>query len=129
MATASADVGTTKRKRLTPKQRLAIWERDKGVCALCNHAINGVKEKWIVEHMIALELGGPDDESNMAVVHKACADEKTNGKSGDHAKAAKAKRVKQKHIGITDQKRSPMPGSRGSKWKRTFSGRTVRRED
>lgn len=129
MPTISTDVGTTKRKRLTPRQRLAIWERDRGVCALCHCAINGIKEKWIVEHMIALELGGADDESNMAVVHKLCADEKTNGSKGDHARAAKAKRVKRAHIGIKDEKRSPMPGSRGSKWKRTLSGRTVRRED
>ena len=121
------DVGTTKRKRLSPRQRLAIWERDKGVCALCHHPINGVKEKWIVEHMIALELGGLDDEGNMAVVHKLCADEKTNGKSGDHAMAAKAKRVKRAHICIKKTK-SPLPGGRGSKFKRKMDGTVVRRD-
>lgn len=128
MPTSSTDVGTTKRKRMTPRQRLAIWERDRGVCALCSQAINGVKEKWIVEHMIALELGGADDESNMAVVHKTCADEKTNGSKGDHAMAAKAKRVKRRHLGIKETK-NPLPGSKGSKWKRRMDGSVVRRED
>lgn len=124
----STDVGTTKRKRLSPKQRLAIWERDRGVCALCHCAINGVKEKWIVEHMIALELGGADDESNMAVVHKTCADEKTGGKKGDHAMAAKAKRAKRIHLGIKESK-NPLPGGKGSKWKKKIGGGVVRRDE
>lgn len=127
MATASNDVGTTKRKRLTPRQRLSVWERHKGICGLCHRPINGVREKWIVEHMIALELGGADDESNMAPVHKACADEKTGGKSGDHAKAAHAKRAKRRHIGIKESK-NPLPGGKGSKWKKTIGGKVVRRE-
>ena len=124
----TTDVGTTKRKRLTPRQRLSIWERDKGVCALCHQLVHGVKEKWIVEHMVALELGGADDESNMAVVHNRCADEKTNGKRGDHALAAKAKRAKRRHIGIKET-RNPLPGSKGSKWKRKMDGSVVRRDE
>jgi 5-methylcytosine-specific restriction endonuclease McrA len=128
MATNSTDVGTTKRKRLSPRERLSVWEKHKGVCALCHLQINGVREKWIVEHMIALELGGADDESNMAPVHKACADEKTNGKRGDHAMAAKAKRAKRRHLGIKESK-NPLPGGKGSKWKKTMSGKVVLRED
>lgn len=122
------DVGTTHRKRLTPRQRLSVWERDKGICCLCHTPIDGVREKWIVEHIIALELGGADDESNMGVAHRRCADQKTNGDQGDHARAAKAKRAKRKHLGISTSK-NPLPGGKGTKWKKKMDGSVVKRDD
>lgn len=121
------EVTTTERKKLTPTQRLRIWERDKGVCCLCSMKIDGAREKWIVEHLRALELGGEDEPHNMGVAHKGCADDKTHGPSGDHAKAAKAKRVKRKALGI-EKSKSPLPGSRATKWKRKMDGSVVRRE-
>lgn len=128
MPTTSTDIGTTKRKKITPRQRLSIWERDKGICCLCHGLIDGVREKWIVEHIRALELGGEDDEANMGVAHATCADTKTHGTKGDHAMAAKAKRVKRSHLGIKKSK-NPLPGSKGSKWKRKMDGTIVRRDD
>lgn len=122
-----ADIGTTGRKKLTPSQRLKIWERDKGVCCLCALKIDGVRGLWIVEHIRALELGGEDSEKNMGVAHKACADDKTNGPKGDHARAAKAKRVKRKALGV-EKSKNPLPGSRATKWKRKMDGSVVRRE-
>jgi 5-methylcytosine-specific restriction endonuclease McrA len=121
------DVGTTPRKKLTPRQRLAIWERDKGICCLCSHPIDGVRQKWIVEHLRALELGGTDTDDNMGVAHVACADGKTHGKSGDHSMAAKAKRQKRRHIGIKETK-NPLPGGKGSKWKKKVGGGVVPRD-
>ena len=121
------DVGTTKRKNMTPRMRLKIWENHGGICALCKGNINGVHERWIVEHLRALELGGADTEDNMAPAHEACAIAKTIGKNGDHAKAAKAKRVKSKHLGISKSK-NPLPGSKGSKWKRKMNGSIVPRD-
>lgn len=120
------DIGTTKRKTLTPRMRLKVWENHKGICALCNGKIDGIRERWIVEHMRALELGGADDESNMAPVHEVCAMLKTSGPEGDHARAAKAKRVKSKHLGIKKSK-NPLPGSKGSKWKKKIDGSVVER--
>lgn len=122
------DVGTTHRKRLTPRQRLSVWEREKGICCICHAPIDGVREKWIVEHVIALELGGLDDESNMAPAHKACAAAKTGGKDGDHARAAKAKRAKRRHIGISESK-NPLPGGKRSRWKKKMDGSVVPRDD
>lgn len=122
------DVGTTHRKRLTPRQRLKVWERDGGICCLCHAPIDGVREKWIVEHIVALELGGLDEEANMGVAHLKCADEKTNGSDGDHARAAKAKRAKRRHIGISESK-NPLPGGKRSKWKKKMDGSVVRRDD
>jgi len=121
------EVGTTERKKLTPTQRLKIWERDKGVCCLCSNKIDGVREKWIVEHLRALELGGNDEPGNMGVAHKGCADDKTHGPQGDHARAAKAKRVKRKALGL-EKSKSHLPGSRGTKWKKKLNGEIVRRD-
>jgi 5-methylcytosine-specific restriction protein A len=115
------DVGTTKRKAMTPRMRLKVWENHKGICALCGGKIDGVRERWIVEHLRALELGGEDTEANMAPAHEACAIAKTIGKQGDHSRAAKAKRVKSKHLGIKKSK-NPLPGGKGSKWKKKISG-------
>ena len=121
------DVGTTKRKNMTPRLRLKVWEAHKGLCAICGGKIDGVRERWILEHMRPLALGGADDEGNMAPVHEGCALAKTFGKSGDIAKAAKAKRVKTKHLGLKRSK-NPLPGSKGSKWKKKIGGGVVERD-
>ena len=120
------DVGTTKRKNMTPRLRLKVWEAHKGMCILCKSKIDGVRERWILEHEIPLALGGKDDESNMGPAHEGCALVKTFGKSGDIAKAAKAKRVKIKHLGIKKSK-NPLPGSKGSKFKKKIDGSVVPR--
>lgn len=120
------DVGTTKRKNMTPRLRLKVWEAHKGMCGICGGKIDGVRERWVAEHLVPLSLGGADDESNMAPVHEGCALAKTFGKSGDIAKAAKAKRVKSKHLGIKKSK-NPLPGGKGSKFKKKIDGSIVPR--
>lgn len=122
------DVGTTKRKSRTPRMRLKVWEAHKGVCVLCSGKIDGVRERWIEEHITPLALGGEDTEANMGPAHEACAIAKTIGKTGDLAKAAKAKRVKTKHLGIKKSK-NPLPGGKGSKWKKKINGGVVPRDD
>jgi 5-methylcytosine-specific restriction endonuclease McrA len=117
------DVGTTARKKLTPHRRLTLWERAAGVCALCDQAIDGVRERWVVEHIRALELGGADELANMAPAHEACALAKTQD---DHRRAARAKRQKIRHIGADASKR-PLPFGKASRWKRTLSGKIVPR--
>jgi hypothetical protein len=92
MTGATEDVGTTKRKPLTPTQRLKLFEEYKGICVLCKRKIND--PKWIDEHVIPLSLGGSNDMSNRGPAHLLCAAVKTNGVDGDIAKAAKAKRQK-----------------------------------
>lgn len=97
------DVGTTKRKPLTPTQRLKLFEAHKGLCGLCGAPIKA-GEQWIDEHIIPLGLGGSNDMENRAPVHVQCAHSKTHGKNGDAAKIAKAKRVKMRHLGISRTK-------------------------
>ena len=85
------DVGTTRRTSLSPRRRLAAWERTAGQCVICSQRIDGTRERWIVEHIRALELGGADDLDNMGPAHESCGRTKTRR---DHSRAARAKRQK-----------------------------------
>ncbi|TXM96970.1 HNH endonuclease [Methylobacterium sp. WL64] len=121
---ALEDVGTTKRRSLSGRRRLEVWEKTAGTCILCDRRIDGVRERWIVEHIRALELGGMDDIDNMGPAHEACGREKTRD---DHARTAEAKRQKIRHLGATVVAR-PMPGSRAGPLKRKVNGTVVRRD-
>ena len=120
---ALEDVGTTKRRSLSGRRRLEVWEKTGGTCILCDRRIDGVRERWIVEHIRALELGGTDDIDNMGPAHEACGREKTRD---DHARAAEAKRQKIRHLGAGVVAR-PLPGSRTSALKRKVDGTVVLR--
>lgn len=98
------DVGTTKRKPLTPTQRLALFERFKGICVLCEGKIHA-GDKWIDEHLRALGLGGSNDPENRGPAHAKCAAIKTHGPDGDLARIAKAKRQKMASLGIRPKSR------------------------
>lgn len=91
------DVGTTRRGSMSPSRRLRIWEAHKGICVVCRLPIDGTREKWIVEHVRPLELGGTDADDNCGPAHEACGVEKTRT---DHRDAARAKRRKMKALGI-----------------------------
>lgn len=91
------DVGTTKRRAMTPARRLRIFEAHKGICVLCNNRIDGVREPWIVEHLTCLGLGGADEDKNCGPAHETCRRDKDKL---DVAAIAKAKRIKQRHVGI-----------------------------
>lgn len=119
------DVGTTARKAMSQTRRLRIWEAHGGRCIICGHAIDGVREPWIVEHVRALALGGEDADANCGPAHTACADHKT--RKGDIPAIAEAKRRKMKQLGI--RKPSRMPGSRNSPFKMKIGGGVVRRDE
>lgn len=121
---ALEDVGTTRRGSLSNRRRLQAWERTGGTCVVCDRRIDGVRDRWIVEHIRALELGGPDEIQNLGPAHEACGREKTRS---DHARAAEAKRQKLRHLGAAVVSR-PMLGSRHSVLKRKFDGTVVLRD-
>jgi 5-methylcytosine-specific restriction protein A len=102
-----ADVGTTSRKAMTPTRRLRIFEAHAGLCVICGGRIDGVREKWIVEHVRALGLGGADDDANCGPAHDACANVKTQ--RDDIPAIAKAKRRKMKALGIKKPSTFPKP--------------------
>lgn len=99
------DVGTTKRKPLSPTQRLKLFEAHGGKCCICDKQIRA-GERWIDEHQRALVLGGSNDLANRGPAHEACAHAKTHGPNGDIARGAKAKRQKMAVLGIKDENRA-----------------------
>lgn len=88
----------TRRRTFTTLQRAAFFERHKGVCYLCGQKIDGAREKWEIEHIVAREIMGQDadEDSNLALAHASCHRTKTRD---DKAAIAKSNRVRAKHIG------------------------------
>lgn len=86
------------RRRFTDHQRVAFFEAHKGICYLCNQKIDGTREKWEIEHVIAREImgEGADEDANLALVHQDCHREKTKA---DRAAIAKSNAVRAKHMG------------------------------
>ena len=113
------------RRSWTAKRSLALFEAHDGICHICGAKIHA-GETWEREHIIPLAMGGADDESNIAPAHVKCHRAKT---SNDAAQIAKANRVRAKHFGAKNQRRTVVPGSKASKWKRKLNGLTVLRDD
>jgi 5-methylcytosine-specific restriction endonuclease McrA len=116
------DVGTTRRKPLTPTQRLQLFERFGGRCYRCHQKILG---SFIDEHIKPLALGGSNDLDNRAPACPKCAEEKT--RTEDMPRIVKAKAQKRAAHGIKADRGPPIPGSKRSGWKRKMNGEIVRR--
>ncbi len=95
------DVSTTRRKPLSKRQRLALFEREKGLCCVCGLKIVG---DFIDEHVRPLGLGGSNDGKNRGIAHPKCAAVKTQKQ--DMPAINKAKRQKQAAHGIKDDRRA-----------------------
>lgn len=98
------ELTTTRRGSMSGMRRLRIWEAAGGVCVVCKLKIDGVREKWGVEHIRPLALGGTDTDDNCGPAHLRCMAVKTKA---DNGQWTKAKRVKAKHIGA--KRRSSFP--------------------
>ena len=98
----------TARRKISPMQRLKVFEAAGGRCHLCDRRIQ-VGQPWDVEHVRPLALLGDDDQSNMRPAHKDCHATKTKA---DAASWSKAKRCAAKHNGIRKPStwRKPPPG-------------------
>ena len=98
----------TARRKISPMKRLKVFEAASGRCHLCEQRIQ-IGQKWDVEHVRPLALGGADDADNMRPAHKDCHATKTKA---DAASWSKAKRCAAKHNGIKKPRtwRKPPPG-------------------
>lgn len=124
MADLPNPYSVTPRKPLTDKQRLMMFIDAKGICCICGHRIDGVREMWD-EHEVPLWAGGSNEKWNRAPAHRACA----IGKTAKEAKArARGRSFAEFHHGAKRSK-SPMPCGRRSPWKRKFDGSVVRRDE
>jgi len=82
------------RKTFTPQERARIFVARGGRCHRCTRKIQR-GEDWTLEHLIALENGGTNDEENMTVTCDWCEPEKT---AEDHSKAGHSRRVFTRHV-------------------------------
>jgi len=86
------------RKRFTDKDRARIFAANNGICHLCEQKIDGVREAWEIEHVIAWELTRDDSDGNLRPAHVSCHKAKTHGQ--DRPAINQAKRREAKHLGI-----------------------------
>ena len=112
------------RRHISTSARVRLFTQHEGRCHICGEKIDGVRERWDVEHIIPLELGGADEPSNWAPAHVQCHKGKTKQ---DAADIGRARRISAKHIGAKAPSRNPLPGSRKSNIKIKLDGTAVDR--
>lgn len=110
--------------RIPDRVRLRIFERFNCQCQCgCTRTITP-GEKWEIDHITALINGGEHRESNLRPLLKEHHKRKTRD---DVAIKSYNQRRKLAHAGIKRRKSRPIPGSRNTSWKITFSRGAVRR--
>lgn len=82
------------RIKRTPQQRAAIFLTRGGHCHKCTRPL-GPADDWDLDHIIALENGGTDDDDNLAPICDWCHTDKTGE---DHAAAGHGRRMATKHL-------------------------------
>jgi 5-methylcytosine-specific restriction endonuclease McrA len=93
------------RPKPTKAQKAAAWNAVNGLCWWCGKPVapDGLDVRW--DHELPRGLTGDDSTENLSPLHVRCHDAKTNGKTGDIARVAKAKR-QEKLTGPKIRKRS-----------------------
>lgn len=82
-----------KRGSMTPQRRARIFQAAGGKCHKCGRKL-GPADDWDADHVLALELGGTDDDANLAPCCDWCHVDKTGE---DHAAAGHGRRMATKH--------------------------------
>ena len=78
-----------KRGTMTGQRALRILEANGRRCYKCTRPL-GARDDYDIDHIIALENGGTDDDANLAPCCEFCHVEKS---SADHALAGKGRRM------------------------------------
>src|SRR5690606_22040869 len=112
------------RKKLSPTARARVFLAHDGRCAICTRKI-APGEDYDLDHVLPLALGGADEASNLVPVHVDCHRGKGGKTASDIGRIRKADRNAKRHAGI--KKKSRMPGSRDSRWKKKMDGTVERR--
>ena len=76
------------RRALTPKRRAELFSKQGGKCQNCKRKIRP-GERWDLDHRVALENQGSNDDSNLQVLCQNCHGAKT---PEDHKEAATNRR-------------------------------------
>jgi 5-methylcytosine-specific restriction protein A len=112
------------RRSISKKERAEIFNVRAGKCHICGQKIHP-DQKWDIEHIIPLALGGADSGENLDLAHQSCHRDKTKA---DVGRLAKARRQAAYHNGKKLSK-TPLPCGKSSKWKRKLDGSLVRRDE
>lgn len=110
----------TSRKRQSTRDLVALFQREKGICHLCNLAVLP-GQRWDVSHDKPLAMGGPDDPSNWRVAHRRC--HRAHTSAVDMPAIAKAKRSEAAHVGARRPKQPMKSGAKMRGPERTHEGR------
>src|SRR5882672_6230717 len=114
----------TDRIRLSRRQRIRIFDRDQSICLRCGiriHAEGG--ERWDVDHVIPLHLGGANEEWNLTPVHKACHWQKN---AEENPLRSKTDRQRANYLGI-ERLGPKLPGGRRDNVSKKLNGEVVPR--
>lgn len=100
----------TPRIRLTRRARIRIFDRCSGMCCGCLLPIQP-GERWEVDHLTPLHMGGSNDEMNLVPRHRRCHEEKN---AAENTTRSKTDRQRANHLGIPKSRKQPLPGGRDS---------------
>lgn len=117
-------IGENDDQQVPARVRLRVFQRCEGKCHRCRRKI-GPADKWVLEHRIALILGGKNAESNLCLSCSWCVPTKN---AEDQAAKSKLANIQKRDLGIKTRKGPPMAGSRDSAWKRPMRGPAERRQ-
>lgn len=92
-------------QKVPPRVRQRVFDRHDGVCHLTGRKIQP-GEKWELEHVHALILGGQHRESNLA---PALAEPHKRKTAMEMKVKAKIARTRKKHLGIKSESRGGFP--------------------
>lgn len=86
-------IDVPERPTITKAQKIAIWNRENGLCWFCLKPVPPLGPDVIYDHKTPRALNGSDDPAGIFPIHSSpCNERKTHGKTGDIARVAKAKR-------------------------------------
>jgi len=111
------------RQNFPARIKVAAFARAEGACEGCGARLT--VGKYHYDHDTPDGLGGLPTLENCKVLCTVCHGIKTA--TGDVPAIAKAKRREAAHVGAKTPSRNPLPCGRSSPWKKTMSGKVVRR--
>jgi len=95
-------IGKDHDAKVPPRVRQRVFDRHGGICHLTGRKI-AAGEKWELEHVKALILGGEHRETNLA---PALAEPHKKKTAAEMKVKAKINAVRKKHLGITQPKQT-----------------------
>lgn len=105
------------------KVKVAAFEQSGGLCDKCTAELFPGNIEY--DHRVPVAMGGESTLENCEVLCKSCHKAKSAG--ADIPNIARAKRREAKHIGAKARSARPLPGGKGSKWKKKLTGEVVPR--